>query len=131
ASTFFRLVRPRGRPSGTPALPGDVTALAARVPDAGRLARYRELLGLPDGPELPLLYPHVLAGRLHLAMLAAPDFPLSMLGAVHTRTHVRRHGPLPAHAAYGVRAWFEGQRPVKGGLEFTLATELLRGSEAV
>lgn len=124
-------MRRRTPPQGVPSFPEGVAVLDPARPGAQRLAAYRALVGSRSDDTLPLLYPHVMAGRLHLAMLGQPDFPLSMLGSVHTRTHVRRMAPLPLHGSYVLRSWVEGTRIVKSGLEFTVATDLLRDGEVV
>jgi len=124
-------MRRRATPSSVPAFPEVVGVLDPAVPGARRLADYRALVGADSRDALPLLYPHVMSGRLHLAMLGRPDFPLSMLGSVHTRTHVRRYGPLPLHGAYTLRSWVDGTRVVKSGLEFSVATDLLREGAVV
>lgn len=124
-------LRRRPRPRAMPTFPDVVGVLDPARPGTDRLQAYRALIGARGTDTLPLLYPHVMAGRLHLAMLGRPDFPLSMLGSVHTRTHVRRYAPLPVHGDYVLRAWVDGARPVKSGLEFAVATDLLRDGEVV
>lgn len=123
----------RRRPTHTvaPPFPEAVGVLDPAPARADRLAAYRRVLSLPSGTGLPVLYPHVMSGRLHLAMLGLPDFPFSMLGAVHTRTHVARYAPLPAEGAYTLRTWFDGERAVKSGLEFSVATDLHLDGEVV
>lgn len=130
-SSLASLVRPRRKPSGLPRFPGDVVVVPRARVALKRLERYRAALGIAPGKELPVLYPHVAFGRLHLAMLAAKDFPLSMLGAVHVGTWVRRHAELPADAVYTLRAWFEGVSVVERGIVFGLVSEVRRGDEVV
>jgi acyl dehydratase len=105
-------------------------ALSAAWPDA-RIALdgvrgYRDATGTPDDGHLPLLYPHILASGLHLAMLTDKAFPLSLLGAVHLRNHVLQHAPIPQDAVLSLSTRIGGQRVVKAGLEFDMTTEVLR-----
>lgn len=131
ATHLPRLLAPRAKLTSMPAFPDFTAVLDDAWPGAARLADYREALGIGWSDQLPLLYPHVMAGRLHLAMLADQEFPLSMLGAVHTRTYVRRYADLPSTGTYGLRCWFQDIRPVKRGLEFAIATHLQREGEVV
>lgn len=90
--------------------------------DATRLAGYRETCGLADDGCLPITYPHVLTGRLHLGILAHDQFPLSPMGALHMRNHILQHTPIPADATLRVYCRIGGSRVVKAGLEFDITT---------
>ncbi|CAM5251896.1 hypothetical protein SALBM135S_09107 [Streptomyces alboniger] len=107
---------PQGRVTRTPAL------------DQGHLTAYRDLCGFdPRQAALPLTYPHVLAFGATTRVLTAPDFPLPLLGLVHTSVEISRHRDLnPADLAdgrteLGVRV--EGLREHRRGTEATLVTE--------
>ena len=56
--------------------------------DPAALARYNRVCALPDSDTLPMLYPHILAMPLHLAILAQPRFPLRLLGLVHLANRI-------------------------------------------
>ncbi|MFP2964040.1 MaoC/PaaZ C-terminal domain-containing protein [Myxococcus sp. 1LA] len=111
-----------------PARPGAVPRLDVRVrgftPDAGQLARYREVCGFPEDGHLPLPFPQVLATSLHLTLLNHPDFPYRLLGMVHVRNHIQQHRRLSAGARLSVHAWVEGQREARQGRELDLHTEV-------
>lgn len=116
--------RPGLRPGQT------LPALSAAWPEAHialkGVQEYRDATGTADDGNLPLLYPHILASGLHLAMLTDKAFPLSLLGAVHLRNHVLQHAPIPQDAVLSLRTEIGGQRVVKAGLEFDMTTAVLR-----
>lgn len=129
---FLELVlRRRGRLTQVPALPDEVFVQDPAVPRRDRLSAYRALLAPGERDALPVLYPHVMAGRLHLAMMGRPSFPMSMLGAVHTHTRVRRFAPISPKTPGVLRSWLGTASPVRSGLVFTLATDLVVEDEVV
>lgn len=78
--------------------PADVVELSAGtavVVDGEQLAKYRQVCGFAaDGP-LPLTYPHILGFPLSLKLMTGRDFPLPLMGLVHTRNRITSHQPLP------------------------------------
>lgn len=114
-----------------PALPPLSLELAAQAPDPARLARYRALCGFADAATVPITWPQVLAGSLHLALMAEPSFPFPILGLVHVRNSIAQERPLPAGAQLGLRVRAGEARAAKRGVEFDLHTEaLLEGQPA-
>jgi acyl dehydratase len=103
-----------------PRLAGEIGSLAAR---SGHLRRYRDVCGFPEGPALPVTYPHVLAMPLHLALMTHPSFTVRLMGLVHIANEIEWLRPLPADGRYRVRAWLEGHRETDRGQEFELFTE--------
>src|SRR4029077_11922996 len=81
------------------------------------LARYRNICGDRDSPELPVTYPHVLATPLHLAMIASDAFPLSLFGVVHLRNRIVQYRPLRVDDRGEIHAWLEGHRDTARGQE--------------
>lgn len=92
--------------------------------DAARIQRYAEVCGLPDDGCYPLLYPHVLASPIHIDIISRPEFPLSPMGAVHTRMHVLQHAPIAANATVDLECHLTATRVLKPGIEFELTTTL-------
>ncbi|MBI1320389.1 MAG: hypothetical protein GC168_15790 [Candidatus Hydrogenedens sp.] len=90
--------------------------------DPQRLAAYREVCGLSKTGELPILYPHVLTGGLHLAILAHDSFPLSMLGAVHMRINALQHRPISPSDTLDMFCRLETSRVIKAGIELDVTT---------
>lgn len=110
--------------SGESALPDLAVELDRALPTAREVRAYQEITGLPSHPDdpLPLLYPQVLAGPLHMQLLAAPEFPLSAPGLLHLRNTITQHAPLPPHTPLALRATLGSSREVDAGLEFDIFT---------
>ncbi|MBZ4421165.1 MaoC/PaaZ C-terminal domain-containing protein [Myxococcus sp. RHSTA-1-4] len=111
-----------------PARPGEVPRLEARLghfaPDARQLARYREVCGFPADGYLPLPFPQVLVGALHIALLNHPEFPYRLLGMIHVRNRIHQHRRLPESTPLSVHVWVEGQREARQGRELDLHTRV-------
>ena len=111
------------RPQGVPALPDwQVRVRALRV-DRARLNAYSALCGLPESPELPILYPQVLATPLFLDLMTRPGFPLPLLGLVHVRNDVEQQRPLRVDETFDLSIRIGEGRQVKAGFEFDLIME--------
>jgi acyl dehydratase len=90
--------------------------------DPTHLNRYRCVCGLADTPNLPLLYPHVLAAPLHMWLITHPDFPLRLLGAVHLRNHIIQHRDIAPDEKINIRCAITSERRSEKGLEFDFTT---------
>ena len=99
--------------------------------DLEKLARYRSICGFADDGQLPLTFPQMLAGDLHLSLLADPRFPLPVAGIVHFENRIVQHGPLPSDGTYELFAFVEGHRADPRGLLFDLETRMSRGGRVV
>ncbi|MEU8953787.1 MaoC/PaaZ C-terminal domain-containing protein [Streptomyces sp. NPDC048518] len=97
------------------------------TPDPDHLAAYEALCGFGAGDALPLTYPHVLAFPLALRLMAARDFPLPLLGLVHTSIEITQHRPLPRTTSGSEQLQLtvhtESLAPHHRGTEATLTTE--------
>jgi len=113
------------------AIPHLRAELALQRVDLGALARYRRQCGFVDGPHLPLTYPQVLAGALHLHLLTHPKFPLSSLGLVHMRNVIEQTRAIDSTASLHLAAHLDGERQVPGGTEIDLVTEASVHGEVV
>ena len=69
-------------------LPDREIVLRGVTVDRAHLARYDRVCGLPLRDTLPVTYPHVLAFPLVMRLLAAPGFPLPVIGAVHVANRI-------------------------------------------
>lgn len=125
AATITR--KPRGN-IVIPALGVEVQGVRA---DPARLAAYADLCGFAPADTLPITFPQVQAASLHMWLMTQPEFPLPLLGIVHLRNTFRQAAPLPADAAYTVRATLGESRRIRIGLEFDILTEYLDESGAV
>ncbi|MFI9616071.1 MaoC family dehydratase [Streptomyces sp. NPDC052023] len=101
--------------------------------DPARLAAYERVCGFPTTGDdaLPLTYPHVLAFPLAMRLLGGRDFPLPLLGLVHTAIDLTRHTALPAEGEYELAVRVAGLAPHRRGTEATVVTEARAGGEAV
>ncbi|MBX9396182.1 hypothetical protein K4749_21935 [Streptomyces sp. TRM72054] len=100
--------------------------------DLARLAAYERVCGFPTGDDdLPLTYPHVLAFPLAMRLMGGRDFPLPLLGLVHTSIELTRHTALSATGEYELAVHVAGLAPHRRGTEATVATEALADGEVV
>jgi acyl dehydratase len=111
------------KPGENPRLPGEEVRVASVRVDGARLLAYRELCGFAASEFLPLTFPQVLAAPLHLWLMLRPEFPFPMMGIVHVRNRFTLQQPMPADAAYDVRAAFGQSRRTHQGFEFDIVTE--------
>lgn len=81
---------------------------------------------------MPLLWPQVLAGPLHFALLTHPEFPFPVPGIVHLANRFERRAPIPAGAPLSLTAWTEGFSRTHAGATFVIHTEarVAAGTEA-
>ncbi|WP_426416763.1 MaoC/PaaZ C-terminal domain-containing protein [Aestuariirhabdus sp. LZHN29] len=102
----------------------------ARVdPDA--LGRYLTLLGLPASETLPILYPHVMAGGMHMHMLTHKAFPIRLLGAVHLKNRIVQHRAIRADQALTFDSRMGETRLVEKGVEFDFTTAVIVEGETL
>jgi len=106
--------------STVPRLQGSAEVVRARL---SHLARYRGVCGFAADGSLPITYPHVLAGPLHMALLTHPRFVVRLMGLIHVANEIHQVRPLPEDAVYRARVWVEGYRESDRGHEFDLFTE--------
>ena len=113
------------RPASGISLPDwQVRVRALRV-DRARLNAYSVLCGLPESPELPILYPQVLATPLFLNLMTRPGFPLPLLGLVHVRNEVEQQRPLRVDETFDLSIRIGEGREVRAGFEFDLIMEAI------
>lgn len=106
------------------ALPRTRLVLPGARVDAARLAAYAEVCGFPEGEALPLPYPHILGFPLAMRLMADRTFPLPLLGLVHTRIEIRRHGhPLVRSDRPELAVHAEKLVPHRRGTEVVMVTE--------
>ena len=111
------------RPQGEPSLPDwQLRVRAVRV-DRARLNAYSTLCGLPESPELPILFPQVLATPLFLSLMTRPGFPFPLLGLVHVRNEAEQTRPLRVDETFDLSIRLGEGRKVRAGFEFDLLME--------
>ncbi|MER6677593.1 MaoC/PaaZ C-terminal domain-containing protein [Streptomyces sp. NPDC000983] len=126
------LLSPFKRPhpgAGFPRAPLTVSGL--RV-DLARLAAYERMCGFPTGQDaLPVTYPQVLGFPLAMRLMSGRDFPLPLLGLVHTSIGITRWRPMPATGSYDLSVRVDGLAAHRRGTEASVATEVRAGAEVV
>ncbi len=115
------LARPR-KLTASPSLPDAEIVLRRHTSLSSEVDKYRRVCGLPGSATMPLTWPQVVAGPLHAAMLAHPDFPFASLGLVHVRNTIRRHHESLENVPLDFKVWVNNLRPVSRGYEFDLNT---------
>ncbi|MGW0614412.1 MaoC family dehydratase [Streptomyces sp. NPDC002788] len=119
------LLSPFKRPSPDAEFPRTRLVLPGLRVDLARLAAYERVCGFPTGEDaLPLTYPHVLGFPLAVRLMSERDFPLPLLGLVHTSIAVTRHGSMPATGRYDLCVHVEGLTPHRRGTEAVVVTEV-------
>ncbi|MFC7883854.1 MaoC family dehydratase [Streptomyces sp. NPDC057376] len=128
------LLSPLKRPRPDADFPRTRLVLPGLRVDLARLAAYERVCGFPTGADaLPVTYPHVLGFPLAMRLMSGRDFPLPLLGLVHTSIGITRRAAMPATAEYGLTVHVEGLAPHRRGTEAAVVTELRTdgGSEPV
>ncbi|WP_031042219.1 MaoC/PaaZ C-terminal domain-containing protein [Streptomyces sp. NRRL F-5650] len=126
------LLSPLKRPRPDADLPRTRLVLPGLRVDLARLSAYERACGFATGADaLPVTYPHVLGFPLAMRLMSARDFPLPLLGLVHTSIGITRRTAMPAHAAYSLAVHVEGLAPHRRGTEATVVTEVRTGADLV
>ncbi|MFI5798320.1 MaoC family dehydratase [Streptomyces sp. NPDC051677] len=125
---------PFKRPRPGVAFPGlgDRLVLPGLRVDLSRLAAYERVCAFPTGEDsLPLTYPHVLGFPLAMSLMSRRDFPLPLLGLVHTSIGITRHTALPATGTYELTVYVDRLAPHRRGTEAVVVTELRNAGRVV
>lgn len=104
--------------------------LKAKI-DILNLSNYLDCCNLEDDGYLPLLYPHVIASRIHLNMLTHRSFPIKLLGSVHLRNHIIQHRKITTNETLSIACQITDYRIVEKGLEFDFTSLFTVGIERV
>ncbi|GAB2876496.1 MaoC/PaaZ C-terminal domain-containing protein [Streptomyces deserti] len=126
------LLSPFKRPGPDAEFPrGELVLPGVRV-DLARLAAYERVCGFPTGEDaLPVTYPHVLGFPLAMRLMSGRDFPLPLLGLVHTSVSITRYRRLAATGEYELTVYVEGLAPHRRGTQAAVVTETRAGGELV
>ncbi|MCS0602859.1 MaoC/PaaZ C-terminal domain-containing protein [Streptomyces sp. LP11] len=100
--------------------------------DLAKLAAYERVCGFAcAGDALPVTYPHVLGFPLAMRLMSGRDFPLPLLGLVHTSIEIVRRGVTPATSTYELAVAVKELVPHRRGTEAVVLTELRSGDAVV
>ncbi|MEV1068300.1 MaoC/PaaZ C-terminal domain-containing protein [Streptomyces sp. NPDC050263] len=129
------LLSPFKRPRPGAAFAGERLVVPDLRVDVDRLSCYERVCGFATGGDgLPITYPHVLGFPLAMRIMSGRDFPLPLLGLVHTSIDITRHGATAATGVYELSVHVAGLAPHRRGTEAVVVTELREagdGGEAV
>ncbi|MEU4983364.1 MaoC/PaaZ C-terminal domain-containing protein [Streptomyces sp. NPDC021969] len=126
------LLSPLKRPRPDADFPRTRLVLPGLRVDLARLAAYERVCGFATGADaLPVTYPHVLGFPLAMRLMSGRDFPLPLLGLVHTSIGITRRAAMPATTGYELTVYVEGLAPHRRGTEATVVTEVRTGTALV
>lgn len=125
ASTVLRKSR------GEPKLPDLSVSVSGVTAEADHLAQYAEVCGFGDTRVLPITFPHVMAGALHLYLMTQKPFPFPLLGLVHIGNVIRQTRALAAGERFDLSVRLGESRRVRQGIEFDLLTEVTVEGEVI
>ncbi|AXE87832.1 MaoC/PaaZ C-terminal domain-containing protein [Streptomyces sp. Go-475] len=126
------LLSPFKRPAPDAEFPRARLVLPGLRVDLARLVAYERVCGFPTGADaLPVTYPHVLGFPLAMRLMSGRDFPLPLLGLVHTSITITRHAPMPASGAYELSVHVAGLAPHRRGTAASVVTEVRGAGDVV
>ena len=82
-------------------------------------------------PSVNLIYPHVLASSLQLALLMDKRFPLKLLGAVHLKNWIRQLQDIKTGDILDIKAYLTENRVTSKGIEFDFETQIYKDDQLV
>ncbi|MFG2555342.1 MaoC family dehydratase [Streptomyces sp. NPDC048581] len=122
------LLSPFKRPSPDAEFPRARLVLPDLRVDLARLAAYERVCGFPTGEDaLPVTYPHVLGFPLAMRLMSGRDFPLPLLGLVHTSITITQFEAVAATGEYELSVHVDGLVPHRRGTEAAVVTEMRTG----
>ena len=92
--------------------------------DQEALQDYCSTLDIELSDNLPVLYPHVMAGGMHMHMLTHKAFPIGLLGTVHLKNTITQHQPIALNEEMAIYAQMGGFRLTAKGVEFDFSTQI-------
>ncbi|MFE9443315.1 MaoC family dehydratase [Streptomyces sp. NPDC006602] len=119
------LLSPFKRPRPAADFPRTRLVLPGLRVDLARLAAYERVCGFPTGDDaLPVTYPHVLGFPLAMRLMSGRNFPLPLLGLVHTSVEIAQHEAPAATGDYELTVYVDGLAPHRRGTEAAVVTEV-------
>ncbi|KOT55668.1 MULTISPECIES: MaoC/PaaZ C-terminal domain-containing protein [Streptomyces] len=113
------------------ALPRTRLVLPAVRIGLGRAASYARVCGYDAAEPLPVTYPHILGFPLAARLMSTRDFPLPMLGLVHTGIEITQYAPLHPTDTLELTVFAGALRAHRRGTEVVMTTEARRGDALV
>lgn len=128
---FKALVLPRKGFDAKTGLPQIQATWKGAQADKAALQQYLSTLGLPSSSSLPVLYPHVMAGSMHMNMLSHKSFPIRLLGAVHLKNRIIQSKPIGVDQVMDIHSEIGAYRLVEKGVEFDFTTTVKANDDVV
>lgn len=128
---FKALVLPRKGFDSKVGLPNIKAVWQEAKADSQALNQYLSVLNLEKGDTLPILYPHVMAGSMHMHMLSHKAFPIRLLGSLHLKNRIVQHKAIADDAVMDIVSEITQYRLVEKGVEFDFTTDVIVGGEKV
>jgi hypothetical protein len=126
------LLSPFKRPRPNADFPRTRLVLPGLRVDLARLAAYERVCGFATGDDaLPPTYPHVLGFPSAMRLMSGRDFPLPLLGLVHTSIEITQRRALAATGEYDLTVYVDELVPHRRGTEAAVVTEMRAGDEVV
>ncbi|PAZ15810.1 hypothetical protein CLM62_11730 [Streptomyces sp. SA15] len=126
------LLSPFKRPRPDAEFPRTRLVLPGVRIDLARLAAYERVCGFATGDDaLPVTYPHVLGFPLAMRLMSGRDFPLPLLGLVHTSIEITQRRALAATGEYELSVHIDELVPHRRGTEAAVVSEVRAGGEVV
>ncbi|MGP3637160.1 hypothetical protein ACTU45_28095, partial [Streptomyces sp. 24-1644] len=118
-----------GRPGS--ALPATRLTLPPAPVAPSHLAAYSRICGFSESGALPLTYPHVLGFAPLMRLMTDRDFPLPVVGLVHTWIEITRHRSPQPQDPLELTLYAAELAAHRRGTEVTMVTEARLGGELV
>jgi acyl dehydratase len=99
--------------------------------DPAEVAGYARVCGFAFGDTLPVIYPHVLAFPLQIALMSDRSFPLALPGLVHVRNRIDVLRPIGGQEALDVEVWAERFARHRSGATVDLCASVSAGGDEV
>lgn len=111
------------KPGADPQVPPLAVRVEQVAVDAAHLSEYGRVCGFDYVQQLPITFPHVMAGALHLHLMTQAGFPFPLLGLVHVRNLIEQSRPIEADERFDLQVRIGQARRVRQGIEFDLLTD--------
>ncbi|MFT6154859.1 MAG: acyl dehydratase [Bermanella sp.] len=118
------LVLPRKGFDKAVGLPKITATWKAVKVDSQALNNYLQTLSLEKTDYLPILYPHIMVGSMHMNMLSHKEFPIRLLGSVHLKNRITQHQAIADDSIVDLYSQVARYRLVEKGVEFDFVTEV-------
>lgn len=109
-----------GKRSKSTELKTPAVAVRGAKVSAGRDQSFRELAGAPKSADAFFGHIHALIMPMQMELMSADDFPLPMMGLIHTENTYRQFAPVPVGSEVDIEVRVDGFRAHRAGTEVVL-----------